>query len=121
VLEGRPYLSCVVRWNGACAPDAPRATARESRRAARGRREPPAEAAELDARGQRTFAALRAWRSERARELGVPAYRVLTNRQLTALARARPADLAALERIEGIGPATCRQHGERILARLRES
>jgi ribonuclease D len=70
---------------------------------------------------QRIHDSLRVWRAGRARELGVPAYRVLTNRQLVALARSRPSEPGALLAIEGIGPATARVHGEAIVRRIRDA
>ena len=122
--EGRPYLSCFVQWNGARAPAAaPPARERQvvrerkpARERAKGGGAPPEG---LDAAGERVFAALRAWRAERARERRIPAYRILTNRQLDALARDRPADGAALEQIPGVGPATIRTHGPEIVERIR--
>ncbi len=47
---------------------------------------------------------LRAWRLEEARRRRVPAFRVLTNRALVALADARPTTPAALRNVTGIGP-----------------
>ena len=49
-------------------------------------------------------ARLRAWRLEEARRRRVPAFRVLTNRALVALADARPTTPAALRNVTGIGP-----------------
>ena len=50
------------------------------------------------------MAHLRAWRLEEARRRRVPAFRVLTNRALVALAEARPTTAAALRDVSGIGP-----------------
>ena len=62
--------------------------------------------------------ALRAWRSERSRRDGMPAFIVLHDRTLIAIAVARPSSLAALRRVEGIGPAKLEQYGDEILAVL---
>lgn len=62
--------------------------------------------------------ALRDWRKARADEDGVPAYVVLSNRQLEGIAAAMPADAAALLACEGIGPARLERYGEDILAVL---
>ncbi|MCY3002020.1 MAG: HRDC domain-containing protein [Planctomycetota bacterium] len=80
---------------------------------------PVAEEEPLDGPGQRAAEVLRAWRNTRRRELDVPAYRVLTNRQLEAVARRRPDTLGALAEIGGFGPATLATHGEAILACLK--
>ncbi|MFN0091137.1 MAG: HRDC domain-containing protein, partial [Acidimicrobiales bacterium] len=69
----------------------------------------------LDAPAEARAEALRGWRLERARASGAPAYVVLHNRTIEAIARAAPADLAALARIEGIGPAKLELYGEEIL------
>jgi DNA helicase-2/ATP-dependent DNA helicase PcrA len=62
------------------------------------------------------FDALRSWRTERAREEGMPAYVVASDETLSAIAAARPATLTALERVKGIGPAKLDRYGTDILA-----
>ena len=62
------------------------------------------------------FDALRAWRTERAREEEKPAYVVASDATLTAIAAARPGSLASLERVNGIGPAKLDKYGPDILA-----
>ena len=62
------------------------------------------------------FDALRAWRTERAREEKMPAYVVAYDETLASIAAARPASLAALERVKGIGPAKLDKYGTDILA-----
>ena len=59
--------------------------------------------------------ALRAWRSQRARSDAVPAYVVAHDSMLAAIAEARPASLAALRRIKGMGPAKLERYGDEIL------
>ncbi len=61
------------------------------------------------------FARLREARKAIAAEEGVPVYAVCTNEQMAELARARPATLAALRKIEGIGTAKVEKYGERLL------
>jgi len=58
---------------------------------------------------------LKEWRSAEAKRLGVPAYVVLHDRTLTALAQARPGNLKAMLAIDGIGPAKVEKHGAAIL------
>jgi ATP-dependent DNA helicase RecQ len=64
------------------------------------------------------FNALRDWRSQRAKAEGVPPYIVVTNDLLARVARERPASLAALGRIRGMGEAKIKRHGRDILAVL---
>lgn len=59
--------------------------------------------------------ALRAWRLQRARTDGVPAYVVLADKHVDAIAERHPADLAALRACPGIGPAKLESYGEEIL------
>ncbi len=63
----------------------------------------------------RLFAALKAMRLEQARARKVPAYVVLTDRSLRAIARAQPSDAAALGRIHGVGPAKVETYGAMVL------
>jgi DNA helicase-2/ATP-dependent DNA helicase PcrA len=62
------------------------------------------------------MAALRAWRTARAREDAVPAYVVFHDQTLAAIADLRPASLAALRRVSGIGPTKLDRYGDEILA-----
>jgi ATP-dependent DNA helicase RecQ len=66
------------------------------------------------------FERLRAWRLERARAEDVPAFVVCSDRTLRALAAARPADLAALADVPGIGPAKLDRYGAELLDRVRQ-
>jgi len=60
------------------------------------------------------FGSLRAWRAQRARDDGVPAYVVAWDATLAAIAEARPASLAALRRVKGMGPAKLERYGDDI-------
>ncbi|MEM9135382.1 MAG: ATP-dependent DNA helicase UvrD2 [Actinomycetota bacterium] len=60
-------------------------------------------------------AALTEWRLERCRTDGVPAYVVIDNATLDAIAAAAPVDLAQLGRIKGIGPTKLDRYGADIL------
>jgi len=64
------------------------------------------------------FAALRAWRLERARTDSVPAFVVFSDATLEALAAARPASVAQLAGVSGVGPAKLARYGEEVLAVL---
>ena len=58
---------------------------------------------------------LRHWRREEAARRGVPAYVVLHDRTLEAVAAARPTSLGALAEISGIGPAKLSAYGSALL------
>lgn len=62
------------------------------------------------------FEALRAWRAGVAKEQGVPAYIVFGDATLRALAEQRPASIAALDGITGIGAKKREAYGEGVLA-----
>jgi ATP-dependent DNA helicase RecQ len=86
----------------------------------------PAEAASLSSQvGARTEAPvetmdrLRRWRLETARAAGIPAYVVFHDSTLSAIAVARPASLAALLRVPGVGDSKLRKYGEEVLDVLR--
>ena len=62
---------------------------------------------------------LREWRSAEAKKLGVPAYIVLHDRTLNALAAARPKNPNEMLQIDGMGPAKAEKFGEAILGLCR--
>ena len=61
------------------------------------------------------FEHLRAWRKQEADERAVPAYVILDNMTLAAIARARPSSLDALAELRGIGAAKLESYGEQVL------
>lgn len=82
-----------------------------------GSRARKAAATESVAEGDRDlFEALRAWRAAVAKEQGVPAYIVFGDATLRALADQRPASVAALGGITGIGAKKREAYGEAVLA-----
>ena len=70
----------------------------------------------LDTGARTLFDALKAWRLEQAKVQGVPAYVILHDRTLAAIAQARPASLAELAGIGGIGAAKLDRYGAAIVA-----
>ncbi|QSQ11456.1 DNA topoisomerase 3 [Myxococcus landrumensis] len=60
--------------------------------------------------------ALKAWRLAEARKRKVPAFRILTDRVLGAIAAARPENGAALMAVHGVGPALTERYGSQILS-----
>jgi superfamily II DNA helicase RecQ len=67
------------------------------------------------------FERLRAWRHERAREDEVPAYVVLHDATLRALATAKPASESDLAAVRGFGPAKLERYGADVLAVIAEA
>jgi superfamily II DNA helicase RecQ len=69
----------------------------------------------------RLEAALRNWRLVEARRLGLPAFRILSDRSLRALATSHAMTTQALLAIPGIGANTVAKYGTNICRVLRES
>ena len=87
-------------------PDRPERASRSSRSTV---------SADLAPADQPLFEALRSWRAGQAREQGVPAYIVFGDATLRAVASARPASLADLDGISGIGAKKREAYGEALL------
>lgn len=64
------------------------------------------------------LATLKSWRLEEARERQVPAYCVLPDRTLKALAAGRPVDRESLAAVHGVGPVVLERYGEQLLRLL---
>ena len=73
------------------------------------------------ARNPALVATLRAWRSEVARQRGVPAYVVLHDSTIDGIAAARPATLDQLRGIAGIGEKKLEHYGEDLIAVVRRT
>ena len=67
------------------------------------------------------LAALRAWRSETARQRGVPAYVVLHDSTIDGIASLRPATLTQLRDIPGIGDKKLEHYGDALIALVKQS
>jgi superfamily II DNA helicase RecQ len=65
--------------------------------------------------------ALRAWRLAEAKRRGVPAFRILADHTLKAVAANRPATAAELLAIPGIGISTVERYGAQLYRLLHES
>jgi len=63
-------------------------------------------------------AALRAWRSEAAKRVGVSAFIVLHDKHLLSIVESNPRTLAELARCQGMGPARLERWGDEILSTL---
>ncbi|MBP0631222.1 MULTISPECIES: DNA helicase RecQ [unclassified Cupriavidus] len=86
-------------------------------RAARGTRTD--HTADMDADTLANWEALRRWRTEAAREHGVPAYVIFHDATLAELARTAPDSLSAMQGIPGIGASKLERYGQGILDTLR--
>ena len=73
-----------------------------------------------DIRHPRLFHKLRAWRNERAEELGRPAYGVLTQKALIGIANELPTSGRELLRMPGFGKKSLEMFGKEILAIVEE-
>jgi RecQ family ATP-dependent DNA helicase len=58
---------------------------------------------------------IKQWRLGEAKQLGIPAYMVLNDRTITALAQTKPRSPNELESVNGIGPAKAERFGQTIL------
>ncbi len=61
------------------------------------------------------YAQLRAWRTEKADELGIPLYAVVPNKPLKAIAQEKPVTLSELRAIVGMGGKRVKAYGAEIL------
>jgi DNA helicase-2/ATP-dependent DNA helicase PcrA len=84
----------------------------------RARMESPLSSADAAPEAGAADAALREWRITRSNADGVPAYVVLSNRQLEGIAAAMPTDERELLACNGIGPTKLERYGDEILAVL---
>ncbi len=88
-------------------------------RGRRGGQQERALGAEVPEADERLFQALRALRTEIARESGVPPYVVFHDRTLREMAALKPHDLSGLTQVSGVGAAKLERYGERFLEVLR--
>jgi superfamily II DNA helicase RecQ len=69
----------------------------------------------LSAEGERVVARLKEWRTTEAKRLRVPAYLILNDRTINALAQARPKNPNQLLGVDGIGPGKAEKFGDVLL------
>jgi superfamily II DNA helicase RecQ len=95
------------------------APAKRSRKTSkrRGRKASRTPAVELPTTGASAglVATLRAWRLTEAKKKHVPAFRILTNRALVAIARACPTNAEALRNVTGVGPKLLRTYSAQLV------
>jgi ATP-dependent DNA helicase RecQ len=75
----------------------------------------PKPLASLDTPGQARFAALKAWRSEVAKEHNLPAYVIFHDATLAAIAQNGPQSLVELQGISGLGARKLEAYGQAVL------
>jgi superfamily II DNA helicase RecQ len=68
---------------------------------------------------EQLFAALSAWRYDRANVEGLPPYRIFGNAVLAAVSAAKPADRYEMQQIHGIGPEKLALYGDEMIAIVR--
>lgn len=74
---------------------------------------------ESDLQAAELFEKLRSWRLTEAREKGVPAFRILSDRVLRSIASEKPGTVDELIQIHGLGPKLCEKYGEALLETLK--
>ena len=77
--------------------------------------------AEALARHLKTELMLKEWRRAQAKKLGVPAFRIMSDRVLMAIAQNQPRSAAELLAIPGIGIATVEKYGAQLYRILNQS
>jgi ATP-dependent DNA helicase RecQ len=73
----------------------------------------------LDTAGQARFTALKAWRTEVAKEHNLPAYVIFHDATLAAIAQSAPQSLEDLQGISGIGARKLEAYGQAVLDVIR--
>ena len=71
--------------------------------------------AELGREMARMDAGLRDWRKDEATKKRVPAFRIMTDKEVLGIAASRPEDETALLAVKGVGPSLVAKHGGKIL------
>ena len=80
----------------------------------------PVRTAPLAGPDEALWQALRAMRTDLAKEQGVPPYVVFHDTTLRELVRLKPLSLAEMERVQGVGESKLRKYGEAFLRVVRE-
>ena len=91
------------------------ASAQAATKSRRGDLAPAADAPARRCRSRTCARALRAWRSDIARERGVPAYVVLHDATIDGIVRAWPTTLDELRNVPGIGDKKLEHYGDELL------
>ena len=100
--------------------DEPERPARPPRERPAARRERAVENAPTMAADDPAFEALRQWRAKEARQQGVPPYVIFHDSVLREIAATRPATLARLGELRGVGASKLERYGQAVLATVKE-
>ncbi len=100
------------------AAPAQRRKTRASRKQAREKARPASAAKAAPPANAAVEKALREWRLAEARRREVPAFRILTDKALQAIAAEKPASIRELIEIPGVGPRLAEQYGAQIFGIL---
>jgi ATP-dependent DNA helicase RecQ len=100
-----------IRGSLSGAPTGKKAKARGSAGATRKTEPQP-----LNPQAEELFEALRAWRTEVARPTKTPAFMILSDAVMRAIAAVAPTNLTGLHAVSGMGPAKVDRYGAAILA-----
>ncbi len=84
-------------------------------------RRPAAVAADLPAAPAGLFESLRAWRAAEAKAQAIPPYVIFHDSVLREIAAVRPASLAELGQVKGVGASKLERYGTRVLELLARS
>ena len=64
-------------------------------------------------------AVIKEWRNVKAKEMGVPAYRIFSNKVLEQIASRAPENESELLKVPGIGPAKADEFGYELLEAMK--
>ncbi len=92
-----------------------------SPRRERVRRDRPSPLADVSPRTGGLFEALRAWRKGQAQVQSVPPYVIFHDKTLLEIAQSRPADLAHLGEVSGVGQGKLERYGPAVLEVVRSA
>jgi DNA topoisomerase-3 len=114
-LVGDPDATALARVRIAVEPELQKAPTRRKPRERGGRKTKGASHSPALVTPASLVDALKTWRLAEARRRRVPAFRIMTDRVLLAIAAARPADEASLLEIHGMGPRLLEKYGTKLL------
>ena len=113
-----PHIACLVTYQDALTAQSDAHTDAPAGAPGPRRTKRPDPTADLDEAERVLFGTLREWRNARARKEGVPAYVILTNRELVNVVRTRPQTPSALASLDGIGPGKVQRYGAEVLSQV---
>jgi DNA topoisomerase-3 len=99
---------------------APVASKKRRRKAAAGPTKSAAKKKKVTREDAAAEEALRGWRTAQAKKLGVPAFRIMSDKVLVAIAEDRPRNAAELVAVPGMGIKTVEKYGAQIYRILNE-